>query len=325
MAMTFGVHVGHLSSPLSELRRLWRFADASGFDWFSVSDHFQESPPQGGDLDCFESVSTMAAVAAETKKVRIGCLVFCVNYRHPGVLAKALSTIDHLSGGRVECGIGAGWHEGEYRAFGMPFERIGVREDQLEEAIQVLRLLFTQRVSNFKGQYFQLNDARCNPKPLQKSLRIWVGGLGEKRTLRAAAKYADGWNAPYISPDEFRRKSQILDDWCLKEGRDPARVLRTVNVGFYMGATEKAAKRQQERMRAQWGASLEQKIGGFFVGTPRQVVDRIGEYQKTGAVRLNIGVRMPLDWEALHAYAEEVLPAFLPRKKRKRRSGLKRA
>ncbi len=83
----------------------------------------------------------------------------------------------------------------------------------------------------------------------------------------------------------------------------------------HWGATEKAAKRQQERMRAQWGASLDQKIGGFFVGTPRQVVDRIGEYQKTGAVRLNIGVRMPLDWEALHAYAEEVLPAFLPKKK----------
>ncbi|MGH7262529.1 MAG: LLM class flavin-dependent oxidoreductase [Candidatus Rokuibacteriota bacterium] len=319
MAMTFGVHVGHLASPLSELRKLWRFADGAGFDWFSVSDHFQETPHQGGDLDCFESVSTLTALAMETKKVRVGCLVFCVNYRNPGVLAKALCTIDHLSGGRVECGIGAGWHEPEYKGYGIPFERIGVREDHLEEAVQVLRLLFTQPVSNFKGQHFQLNDARCNPKPLQKSLRIWIGGLGEKRTLRAAARYADGWNAPYISPEEFRRKSQILDDWCLKEGRDPARVLRTVNVGFYMGATEKAAKRQQDRMRAQWGASLEQKIGGFFVGTPRQVIDRIAEYRKAGAVRLNIGVRMPFDWEALHAYVEEVLPAFLPRKKAARK------
>ena len=166
---------------------------------------------------------------------------------------------------------------------------------------------------------FQLNDARCNPKPLQKSPRIWIGGLGEKRTLRAAAKYADGWNAPYISPEEFKRKSQILDDWCVKEGRDPSRVLRTVNVGFYMGATEKAAKRQQDRMKAQWGASLEQKIGGFFVGTPKQVVDRVAEYRKAGAVRLNIGVRMTLDSEALHAYVEEVLPAFLPKKKAARR------
>ncbi|MBI3030015.1 MAG: TIGR03560 family F420-dependent LLM class oxidoreductase [Candidatus Rokubacteria bacterium] len=317
--MTFGIHVGHLASPLSELRKLWRFADASGFDWFSVSDHFQESPPQGGDIDCFESVSTMTALANETKNVRVGCLVFCVNYRHPGVLAKALCTIDHISGGRVECGIGAGWHEIEYKGYGFPFEPIGVREDQLEEAIQVLRLLFDQRISNFSGRYFQLHDARCNPKPLQKHLRIWIGGLGEKRTLRAVARYADGWNAPYISPDTFRRKSEILDEWCRKEGRDPARILRTVNVGFYMGATEKAAKRQQERMRAQWGATLEQRIGGFFVGTPRQVIDRVGEYKKAGAVRLNIALRMPFDWEALHAYAEEVLPAFLPKKTGARR------
>ncbi|MBI2152834.1 MAG: TIGR03560 family F420-dependent LLM class oxidoreductase [Candidatus Rokubacteria bacterium] len=313
--MTFGVHVGHVSSPLGELRKLWRFADTSGFDWFSVSDHFQESPPQGGDMDCFEAISTMTALATETKNVRVGCLVFCVNYRHPGVLAKALCTIDHLSGGRVECGIGAGWHEAEYKAFAIPFERIGVREDQLEEAVQVLRLLFTQRIASFKGQYFQLTDARCNPKPLQKHLRIWIGGLGEKRTLRAAARYADGWNAPYISPEEFKRKSQILDDWCQKAGRDPAEVLRTVNVGFYMGATEKAARRQEERMKAQWGATLQQRIGGFFVGTPQQVIDRVAEYKKAGAVRLNIGLRFPLDWEALHAYVEEVLPAFLPKKK----------
>jgi F420-dependent oxidoreductase-like protein len=315
MTMTFGVHMGHLGSPLRELRRLWRFADTSGFDWFSVSDHFQESPPQGGDLDCFEAVSTMTALAAETKNVRVGCLVFCVNYRHPGVLAKALCTIDHLSGGRMECGIGAGWHEAEYKGYGLPFERIGVREDQLEEAVQVLRLLFTERIANFNGRYFQLHDARCNPKPLQKSPRIWIGGLGEKRTLRTAAKHADGWNAPYISPEEFARKSRILDDWCQQEGRDPARIRRTVNVGFYMGATEKAAKRQEERMRAQWGATLPQRIGGFLVGTPRQVIDRVGEYRKAGAVRLNIGLRQPFDWDALHAYVEDVLPVFLPKKK----------
>jgi alkanesulfonate monooxygenase SsuD/methylene tetrahydromethanopterin reductase-like flavin-dependent oxidoreductase (luciferase family) len=321
MAMTFGIHVGHLGSPLAELRKLWRFADDKGFDWFSVSDHFQESPPQGGDIDCFESVSTMTAAAVETRKVRVGCLVYCINYRNPGVLAKALSTIDHLSGGRVECGIGAGWHEIEYRAFGIPFEPIGVREDQLEEAAQVLRLLFdpAQRRATFHGRHFRLEDARSNPKPLQKHLRIWIGGLGEKRTLRAAAKYADGWNAPYISPEDFKRKSDILTDWCLKEGRDPARVLRTVNVGFYMGADARGARRQDEIMRSQWGKELDRRIGGFFTGTPREVVDRIGEYRKAGAVRLNIGLRLPFDWEALHAYAEEVLPRFLPKKRAARK------
>src|SRR5438105_4673014 len=104
----------HLGGPLAEMRKLWRFADERGFDWFSVSDHFQETPPQGGDRDCFESISTMAALAVETSRVRVACLVFCVGYRHPGVLAKALTTIDHLSGGRAECGIGAGWDEIEF-------------------------------------------------------------------------------------------------------------------------------------------------------------------------------------------------------------------
>lgn len=309
MAMTFGVHAGQQNVSLEELRRLWRFADRSGFDWVSGWDHFQESPPKDQNGDCFESVSTMALLAADTTRVRAGCLVFSINYRHPAVLANALVTIDHISNGRMECGLGAGWHEAEYRGHGIPFEAIGIREDQLEEGIQVIRLLFTQEVSDFKGKYFQLNGARCNPKPIQQSPRIWIGGLGEKRTLRTAAKYADGWNAPYISAEEFARKSRILDDWCLKEKRDPARVLRTINVGFYMGATEPGAKRNAEQLRAEWGAALETR-SGFFTGTPSQVTDQVAAYANAGAARLNVALRAPYDWEALHAYVEEVLPAF---------------
>jgi len=315
MSMTFGVHVGHLGGPLDELRRLWRFADAAGFDWFSASDHFQESPPQGGDGDCFEAVSTMAAVAMDTTRVRIGCLVFCVNYRNPGLLAKALCTIDHLSGGRVECGIGAGWHEIEYRGYGIPFERIGVREDQLEEAAQILRMLFEQKVSNFKGTHFQLDDARCNPKPLQRRLRIWIGGQGEKRTLRAAARYADGWNAPYLDPETWAAKNAVLDDWCAKERRDPRAIMRTVNVGFYMGADDKGAARADAVYTAHWGEAQARK--GFVRGTPKQAVEMVQAYRDAGVERLNIGLRQgPYDWEALHAFAEVVLPAFGVRRPR---------
>jgi F420-dependent oxidoreductase-like protein len=310
MGMTFGVHVGHLGGPLDELRRLWRYADASGFDWFSASDHFQESPPQGGDGDCFEAVSTMAAIALETRRVRVGCLVFCVNYRNPAVLAKALCTIDHLSGGRVECGIGAGWHEAEYRGYGLPFERIGVRQDQLEEAVQVLRLLFDRPVASFPGRHFQLDDARCNPKPLQPRLPIWIGGQGEKRTLRAAARWADGWNAPYLAPAAWKAKAAVLDQWCEREGRDPGAIRRTVNVGFYMGADERGVARHAALLRAQWGAELERRQG-FLRGTPRQAADLVAEYRDAGVERLNIALRQgPYDWEALEAFAQEVLPAF---------------
>jgi alkanesulfonate monooxygenase SsuD/methylene tetrahydromethanopterin reductase-like flavin-dependent oxidoreductase (luciferase family) len=312
MAMTFGIHIGHMGGPLDEMRRLWRFADDTGFDWFSVSDHFQESPPQGGDLDCFEGTSTMTAIAMETKRVRIGSLVYCMAYRNPGLLAKVLTTIDHLSGGRIECGIGAGWHEIEARAFGYAFPAIGVREDMLEEGAQILRMLFDPAVprASFEGKHFEIANAPNNPKPLQPHLRIWIGGQGEKRTLRAVARCADGWNAPYIDPDVWTAKSRVLDQWCEKEGRDPAAVLRTVNLGFYCGADAKGVARQETMLVQHWGSQLETRRGGLR-GTPRENLDMIAAYRDAGCARLNIAFRQgPYDWDALHAFAEDVLPRF---------------
>jgi len=310
MTMAFGVHIGHMGGPLEEMRRLWRFADTLGFDWFSTSDHFQESPPQGGDMDCFESTALMAAAALETRRVRIGCLVFCVAYRNPGLLAAVLTSIDHLAGGRVECGIGAGWHEAEHRAFGIPFEAIGVREDVLEEYAQALRKLFDpgERVSSFAGDHVRLQDARNNPKPLQRRLPIWIGGLGEKRTLRAVARWADGWNAPYIGPDVFQRKCAVLDEWCAREARNPAEIARTVNVGFYMGADGKGAARAEAVYESHFGRDPRT---GFLRGTPAQAAELVAAYRDAGVQRLNIGLRQgPYDWDALHAYAEEVVAKF---------------
>jgi alkanesulfonate monooxygenase SsuD/methylene tetrahydromethanopterin reductase-like flavin-dependent oxidoreductase (luciferase family) len=273
MAMSFGIHIGHLGGPLGEMRRLWRFADSRGFDWFSVADHFQESPPRGGDVDCFESVSTLAC-------------------------------IDHIAGGRLECAIGAGWHEPEHRAFGIPFDPIGVRMDRLEEYVQVLRLLFDQRVSSFSGKHYILKEARCNPKPLQDHLRIWIGGAGEKRTLRTVARYADGWNATYLSPDSWRQKSAVLDRWCESERRDPRSIRRSANVGFYMGADQAGAKRQAQRYIEHWGRESNPG-GGFLLGMPAQVSETVQAYREAGVERLNIVVREgPYDWEALDSFAE---------------------
>ncbi len=290
MAMTFGIHIGHMGGPLEEMRRLWKFADARGFDWFSVSDHFQESPPRGGDLDCFEAIATLTAAAVETKRVRLGALVYCVAYRNPGLHAKSLTTIDHLSNGRVDCGLGAGWHEIEAKAFGYEFPRIGVREDMLEEYAQIMRMLLDpeSRRSNFHGKHFRLENAPNNPKPLQPRVPIWIGGRGEKRTLRAAARYADGWNAPYIGPDKT--------------------ILKTVNLGFYLGADAKGAARGEEIFQQHWGA-LGAERSGWLRGTPKQAMDMVAAFRDAGCARLNIAFREgPYDWDALHAFAEEVVP-----------------
>ena len=307
--MKFGIQVGHLGGPLEELRRLWRFADERGFDWFSVSDHFQETPGRGGDGECFDSIAMLAAAAVETKRLRVGCLVFCVSYRHPIVLAKAITAIDALSEGRVTCGLGAGWHEPEYRSYGIPFPNAGVREDQLEEYVQVLRLLFDEPFADFRGEHYTLDRAPNFPKPVQKRLPIWIGGGGEKRTLRTAAHYADGWNVPYLSPAEWAAKSAVLDRWCQREGRDPRAIARTVNVGFYMGADAAGAERAQRRFAIEWGPA--EMRTGFLRGTARDASRTVDEYRSAGAEQLNIALRAgPHDWDALAAFAEDVMPSF---------------
>ena len=311
MSMTFGIHIGHMGGPLDEMRKLWRFADEAGFDWFSVSDHFQESPPRGGEIDCFEAIATLTAAAVETRRVRLGALVYCVAYRNPGLHAKSLTTIDHLSHGRVDCGLGAGWHEVEAKAYGYEFPRIGVREDMLEEYAQIMRMLFDteSRRSSFQGQHFRLDHAPNNPKPLQPRVPIWIGGRGEKRTLRAAARYADGWNAPYIGPEEWIHKSAVLDRWCETEGRDPTTIARTVNLGFYLGADAAGAARGERIFHEHWGGA-EQRTG-WLRGTPKQTLDMLNAFRDAGCSRVNIAFREgPYDWDALHAFADVVFPAF---------------
>ncbi|MEJ5220498.1 MAG: TIGR03560 family F420-dependent LLM class oxidoreductase [Tepidiforma sp.] len=309
--MNFGLHIGQQNISMEELRRLWRWADTAGFDWVDVWDHFYEAPPVDGNGSCFEATTCMAAMACETSNVRVGVLVLGMGYRHPAVLANALCTIDHLSGGRLEIGLGAGWHEPEYRAYGIPFPPIKERLDMLEEGIQVVRLLTTRDRSDFAGRYYRLDNAACNPKPVQPRPRIWVGGNGEKRTLRIAARHADGWNTPYTSPEEFARLSVVLDRWCETERRDPASIERTVNLSFHMAADAASLPRAEEQFRATWGPAADaMRSRGVVTGLPAQAVDLVGRYRDAGAARVNIAIRPPVDWDALHAWANEVIPAF---------------
>ena len=240
--------------------------------------------------------------------MRVGCLVFSIAYRNPGLLAKSVTTIDHISKGRAECGIGAGWNEPEYRAFGFEFPGIKTREDQLEEYAEALRLLFDKPFADFSGTHYTLQHAPNNPKPVQARLPLWIGGAGEKRTLRTVARFADGWNAPYLAPAEWRRKNEVLDRWCLEVGRDGSKIARTINVGFYMGADAKGAARAEERYQREWSADT-RGFTGFLRGTPSQAMEIVKEFRDAGAERLNIALRgAPYDWEALAAFAEHVIP-----------------
>ena len=310
MTLKLGIHTGQQECTYDDLRRVWRLADSTGFYWVSIWDHFYEQPMRDSKGDCFEGVAIMSALAAETTNVRVGSLVFGMAYRYPAVLAKAAATVDHVSGGRLELGLGAGWYELEHTTFGIPFLSVRDRMDVMEEGVQVIKALLTEGSVTFEGKHFKLENANCFPMPVQRPPRIWVGGRGERRTLRVVARHADGWNVPYISPEEYAHKIGVLDNWCDVEERDPAEISRSVNVGFWMGTSVADAERERDRFRAQYGERAEEQAGGQLFGTASEVVDRIGEYADAGAEGLNIALRAPFNFEALQAFAEEVLPAF---------------
>lgn len=293
---TYGVHAGLQKVSTAELVGLYQRIEELGYGWISVWDHFYAAD-MTGDAECLEAVAMHATLALSTTKVRCGSLVYSVGYRHPAVLANAIATIDHLSGGRADVGIGAGWSQMEYDAYGIPFPSVGTRMDQLEEGIQVLRGLLHDDVTTFDGRWFQLREARNEPRPVQAKVPIWVGGGGEKRTLRIAARYADGWNVPFISPEEFARKRAVLHAHCEDAGRDPAEVRCTVNVGMAYS---------EESLETQFGRIKDMVRPGVLFGSDEQMLDRIGEYVDAGAEQINIAMRAPFDPDALERFAKAV-------------------
>jgi F420-dependent oxidoreductase-like protein len=290
----FGVHAGLQNTSMEALRSLWRRIEHLGFGWISVWDHFY-SATLGDDPECLEAVATHAALACDTTRVRCGSLVYSVGYRHPAVLANAICTIDQLSGGRADFGIGAGWSQIEYDAYGIPFPPVGVRMDQLEEAIQCVRGLLRQDRVDFEGKWFQLRDAQCVPKPIQPDLPIWVGGGGEKRTLRITAQWADGWNIPFVSPETFAHKRAVLLQHCDAVGRDPAEIRTAVNVGPAWS---------EDSLRQQFGGLADLVRPGVLTGSDAEVIDRIGAYVEAGAGQVNLALRAPFDEDALDRFAD---------------------
>jgi probable F420-dependent oxidoreductase len=294
----FGVHTGLQNTSLRELRSLWTRIEELGFDWISIWDHFYAAD-NTGDPSCLEAIVSHAALAASTTRVRCGSLVYCAGYRHPAVLANAMASLDELAGGRVTLGLGAGWAKLEYDAYGIAFPAAGARLRLLEESLVCVRGLLRNDVTDFAGEFFTLTDARCEPKPVQTPLPIWVGGGGEKVTLRLAAQYADGWNVPFIAPDAWAHKSAVLDEHCARLGRDPATIERGVNVGMAFSDDE---------LRTQFGHLADFVKPGVLTGSVAEMVDRVGAYAAAGADWVILAMRAPFDRDGLERFASDVLP-----------------
>src|SRR5215471_5417279 len=231
------VHVG-LKFPqqqctIDQQREVWRVADEAGFDHLWNFDHFH--PIAGAPLDgpVFDGWSMLAGMAEATKHVRIGSMVTGNTYRHPAVLAKIATTVDHLSGGRLEFGLGAAWAEVEHTMLGLDFPGVGERLRRLDEACRVVKKLWTEDKAEFEGRYYRLEGAFASPKPVQRPHPpIWIGGGGERRTLRTVAEHADVWNMAGGTTDVARHKVEVLRRHCADVGRDPAEIRLSVQIRF---------------------------------------------------------------------------------------------
>lgn len=293
---TFGVHTGVQNTTVAEVRDLWVGAEELGFDAIAVWDHLYSS-----DLSsyaCHEAVAMHTALACATTRVRCGCLVYCAGYRHPGVLAKAATTIDHLSGGRAEIGLGAGWAEPEYAAYGFPFPSLRERLDLLAESAAAVRSLLRHETTTVEGRHVTLTDARNEPRPVQPHLPIWIGGTGERRTARIVAESGDGWNLPFVGPDGVGAKRAALDAHCADLGRDPGEVRLGVNV---IVCDDDASLQAQFGPRAD--ALRADAIVGRSVG---HVTEVLGRYVAAGVDSVNVALRAPWNLGALERAAEAV-------------------
>lgn len=266
--MRLGLDVSQHQLEWPELLKRASFAEDAGFDGVWVFDHFKAlyGDPKG---PCLEGWTLLAALAASTERVRLGTLVTGMTYRLPSILATEVVTVDHLSAGRVELAVGAGWHEGEHRELGVPFPGIRERAERLEEGIQVMRLLMTTDGATFDGHHYRLENATYRPRPIQQPHPpIWVGAGGERLTIPVAARQADVWHG-FGSVDTLRRKGRVLDEHAEQAGRDPASITR---------ASSLSLSEPWDQVRARATALRELGFGYLEVGWPSEGWGRLEEF-----------------------------------------------
>ena len=273
----FGIQTPQQHTSWQDMLSLWQEIDTLGFDTAWVFDHFLPifSDPTG---PCLEGWTALAALAMATKNVRLGVMVTGNTYRQPAVLAKMATTVDIISGGRLILGIGAGWFELEHREYGIPFPRVAERLARLGESLEVIKRLWTEERTTFSGRYYQLHEAVCNPKPVQRPHPpILVGASGEHVALGIVARHAQMWNT-FGTPEVFRHKIARLAAHCQRIGRDPATIEKSVLLSALLP-----------------------------LGEVRQ---RILDYVAVGVTHLIFSVPSSVDRQLLRRFAQEIIPAF---------------
>jgi len=301
------------------MSRLARRAESGPWESIWVYDHFHTTPVPS-DEPTHEAWSLMAAFAASTSRLRLGQMCTCISYRNPAYLAKVAATIDVISGGRVEMGIGGGWYEHEWRAYGYGFPPAPERLRALDEGVQIMQQAWTTGSATLKGKVYQVDGALVRPLPLQPGgIPIWVAGGGEKVTLRIAAQYASYTNFDG-TPEVFRHKSDVLAGHCQRLGRDFDAITRSSNYNIAIGRDEKEVADRlafiRDRYTRLMGAQrAESQLAGFTglpgVGTPEQIVEKLSALKLDGMTyAITYFPELAYDTSGLELFEQEVIPAL---------------
>ncbi len=294
-----------------------RTIEQAGYESLWVFDHFHTVPVRTQE-PTYEAWSLMAALAAATDTVRLGQMCTCNSYRPPAYLAKVASSIDVISGGRIEMGIGAGWYEHEYAAYGYEFPKPAVRIGQLREGVEIMYRMWTEDEASFDGEHYRIEGAICRPKPVQTPhIPFWIAGGGEQLTLRVAAKYAAYSNFG-TSPDEFAHKNGVLDGHCADIGRDPGEIVRTSNFTVMCCETEAEVAEKKRWIRS----ILERFVSDDSIeprlemvtkdaGTPEQVAAKLRTWRERGLEYAIVNFPdAAYDRSGIELFAREVIPAL---------------
>ncbi len=284
-----------------------QLAEELGYDSIWVYDHMHNVPVPANE-SIFECWSTMAALSQLTSRIRLGQMVSCAGYRNPAMVAKITSNIDVISGGRLDWGIGAGWYQQEYAAYGYDFDSNADRIGQMAETVEIVKMMWSEPQSTFEGRHFSVKGAECDPKPIQSPHPpVWIGGGGEQLTLRVVAEHADRSNFGG-NPQEFAHKVSVLRRHCADVARDPSDIVMTWSPDVFVRESEQeiAAAGSQSL----WGEPEESWRAGNLVGTPEQVCEKLAVYADLGCGGVVPWCADYPSTETLELFATKVMPEF---------------
>jgi F420-dependent oxidoreductase-like protein len=293
-----------------DMIRTWQEAERLGYDTVYTYDHLTSVVVMTDPFDpSLEAWTVLAALAALTSRIRLGTLVTGNTYRHPAVLAKMATTVDVISGGRLDLGIGSGWYLPDHEMFGIPFRTAAERCAMLDEALAVIRTLWHEREASFEGRYYRLTKAIAEPKPVQQPHPpLLVAASGEKRMLPIVARHADAWNS-FGSPEVFRRKIAILGEHCRAAGRDVERIEKSVLIPALLDADPAASEPMVQGYAMYQGISPDEARSWMLLGRPEAVAEQIERYLAVGVTHFILQLNL-FNREVMARFAAEVMPAF---------------